>query len=136
MHKIINKLNPDYQKLALFTQAITSVDTRLPPLVVWDHDLLFRHWRKISRYLHWAGEPLETVESQDWIDQGIALVEAAAMYIWENNKAGYPGIMMPEQMQPEIRGIWERFRVDKVDLDAVKRIAGIALPILRDRLKY
>jgi hypothetical protein len=135
LHKIIRRLNPDYEKLKVFTQAISSVDPQLPPIVTWDHEALMRHWGKISNYLHWAGEPAETVESNDWIEQGIAVVEAAASHIWEKNEAGFTGIMMPQKMVPEIREYWERFRLGQVDLDSIKLIADIALPVLRKRSK-
>jgi hypothetical protein len=135
LHKIVLRLNPEYRKLALFTQAITSVDPQSLPMVTWDHKVLIRHWGRLSGYLHWAGEPAETVESTGWIGQGIAVVESAASYIWEKNQTGFTAIMMPQKMLPEIRHYWERFRVGEVELDSVKRIAGIALPILRKRIK-
>ena len=133
LHKVIKRLNPDYEKLAEFTQAIVSVEPHEPKLVRWDHNLLMKHWGKVSKYLHWSGEPAETVESEDWITEGIAAVNAAAIYIWDKNRSGYTGIMMPKGMQPEIKDCWERFRAGKDDIDAVKRIAHIALPILKKR---
>lgn len=135
LHKILQCLNPVYSRLALFTQGIVSVDPRLPPLVTWDHKVLMKHWGKISTYLHWAGEPVETVESDAWIDDGLLALEAAATYIWDKNRTGFTGIMPPEKMQPEIRNCWERFRDGDIDLDAVKRVGYIALPILRQRIK-
>ena len=94
-----------------------------------------KHWGKISNYLHWAGEPAETVESDEWFFNGVATVESAAELLWNKSKSGYTGIMMPENMQPEIRVCWERYRTGDVDLDAVKRIAHIALPILKQRVR-
>jgi hypothetical protein len=135
LHKIIRRLNLNYKKLAVFTQGLISMDPQSPPIVIWDHKVLIRHWGKISTYLHWAGEPAETLKSSDWVDQGIAVVEAAASYIWEQNRAGYTGIMMPHKMQPEVRESWKRFRDGEIDFDSVKRMADIALPILRKRLK-
>src|SRR5262245_40032602 len=103
LHKILQRLNPDYTRLALFTQAIISLEPQGPSLITWDHKVLMKHWGKISTYLHWAGEPAETVACHDWVVQGIVAVETAAMHIWDNNRAGYTGIMMPESMQPEIQ---------------------------------
>lgn len=103
LHKIVRRLNPDYNKLALFTQAIITIYPQSPPLIIWDHRVLLRHWGTVSSYLHWAGEPVETVESTEWINKGIKIVEKAAMHIWENNEKGFTGIMMPQNMQPEIR---------------------------------
>ena len=133
LHKIIRRLNPTYEKLAEFTQAIVSVDPHAPPLIRWDHKLLMKYWGKVSSYLHWVGEPSETVESEDWFTEGIAAVEAAALHIWGKNRLGYTGTMMPKDMQPEIRECWKRFKTGEVDIHAVKQIAHIALPILRKR---
>ena len=36
LNKIIHKLNPDYEKLVKFTQAIASADPNLPRMVMWD----------------------------------------------------------------------------------------------------
>lgn len=135
LHKIIRRLNPDYNKLAQFTQAIISIYPQMPPLIIWDHKVLLKHWGTVSSYLHWAGEPAETTESTEWINKGIKAVEKAAMYIWGNNEKGYTGIMMPQNMQPEIRENWERFRTCEIDLDSIKRIAKIALPVLNKRIR-
>ncbi|MBW2741584.1 MAG: hypothetical protein JRE64_22695 [Deltaproteobacteria bacterium] len=135
LHKIIHRLNPDYNKLAQFTKAIISTLPQSPPLISWDHKMLMKYWGAISGYLHWAGEPAETVESTEWINKGIEAVEKAANYIWEKNKQGFAGIMMPQNMQPQIRDCWGRFRTGDVDLKAVKRIAKIALPVLNNRIK-
>lgn len=65
LHKIIIRLNPDYNKLAQFTKAIISTFPQSPPFIIWDHKVLIRHWRTVSGYLHWAGEASETV----WLNQ-------------------------------------------------------------------
>ncbi len=133
LHKIIRRLSPDYEKLAHFTQAIASVDPYLPPLETWDHKQLMKHWGIVSTYLHWAGEPAETVEDKDWVKTGIKAVEAAANHIWEKKTSGYTGIIMPKNMAPEIRALWDRFKAGETNLAGVKRAANIALPILRKR---
>lgn len=135
LHKILNRLNPDYARLALFTQVIMSADPQSPPLVTWDHKALMNHWSRISSYLHWAGEPAQTVECDGWIDQGIGAVERAATHIWDNNRAGLTGIMMPNKMQPEIKDCWERFRCGDIDIESIRRTGHIALPILSRRTK-
>ncbi len=135
LHKIIKKLSPDYNKLAQFTQAITSVDPDSPPLLTWNHSVLMKRWGVTSNYLHWAGEPAETVESDTWFNTGVEAVEDAAHYIWEKATCGYTGIMMPRDMQPEIHQLWERFKAGKTDCADVRRTAKLALPILRNRTK-
>jgi len=135
LYKTIRHLNPEYNKLAQFTLAFISTSPQSPPLIIWDHKDLLRHWGTVSNYLHWAGEPAETVESSEWLDKGIKAVEKAALYIWENNEKGFTGILMPQDMEPEIKDSWERFRASEIDLDSVKRIAKIALPTLNKRIK-
>jgi len=134
LYKIVKRLNPSYKKLAEFTKAIMAVNTQAPNIVIWDHELLMKHWGKVSKYLHWAGEPAETFESEDWIKSGIEIVNDAAHYIWDTNLSGYSGIMMPKKMKPEIRKCWERYKADEIDVNSVKRTAHIALPILNKRL--
>ena len=46
LHKILQRLNPDYTQLALFTQAIVSMEPQWPSLVIWDHKVLMQHWGK------------------------------------------------------------------------------------------
>ncbi len=135
LHKIVRKLSPDYEKLSEFTQAIAATDPNAPPLMTWNHKELMKHWGKVSNYLHWAGEPAETIESAEWLDHGIATVSEAAEFIWDRKRAGYTGIMMPDEMQPEIRAAWERFRAGGIDIDAVKRLTNLALPTLTRRMR-
>jgi hypothetical protein len=133
LNKIIYRLNPEYQKLVSFTQAVVSADPELLPIVVWDHKYIMKLWGKVSNYLHWSGEPAETVESIEWLNKGIVTVEAAAQYIWKMNLTGYTAIMMPQTMQPDIRHCWERYRTGEIDTEAVKRIAELVLPVLCSR---
>jgi len=134
LYKVVRRLNPDYQKLVKFTQAIASADPNLPPIVSWDHNKLMKHWGKVSNYLHWVGEPAETVESDNWLSEGIIIVENAAEYIWHKMSTGYSGIMMPKNMQVEIRQCWERFRINEISFNAAKQIVRLAQPVLRQRL--
>jgi len=94
-----------------------------------------KHWGVTSNYLHWVGEPAETVESDTWFNTGVQAVEDAARSIWEKASCGDTSIMMPHDMQPEIRLLWERFKAGKTDCAGVKRTAKLALPILRNRTK-
>ena len=119
-NKIILKLNPHYEKLVEFMQGVLSTDSNSPPTVMWDTNKLMKYSGKVSNYLHWAGEPSETVRNVDWFNKGIEDVEAAARYIWETNLSGYTGIMMPDKMQPEIRDIWEEYSRGEIDMDSVR----------------
>lgn len=135
LKKIIRRLNPDYDKLMQFTEAILSVNPKAPPFIVWDHNRLMKLWGKVSNFLHWQGTVEETVDSATWLEAGIKFVEETALHIWSNMQSGYSGIMMPDQMQPEIRDYWEKFRQGKVDLQTVKQVAKITLPVLNRRIR-
>lgn len=112
-----------------------SIAPETPPIETWNHKDLMKYWGSVSNYLHWAGEPRETVESKEWVTTGINAVQAAANHIWEKKTRGYTGIMMPHNMQPEIRELWDRCKAGQVDLEHVKRAANLALPILRRRME-
>ena len=133
LKKVIRKLSPDYEKLISFTQTIMGLLPEAPVLIRWDHSELLKHWGSVSNYIHWAGEPKETSESPQWFVQGVGDVEHAAMYMWGNMQVGYSGIMMPDQMQPEIRQAWEAFKSGEIDADSVRSRARLALPVLRTR---
>jgi hypothetical protein len=124
LHKIVLRLNPDYEKMVQFTRAVMSTDPKAPQILAWDHKRLLRYWGEISKYLHWAGEPKETCESPEWLKAGVAAVGNAAEYIWNNKTNGYSGIMMPDNMEADIRSLWERFKNSEIDLETVTRGAS------------
>ena len=134
LNKILKRLNPDYKKLVTFTQTIFSVDPKAPPIIIWDHNRLMKQWRKVSDYLHWQGSVDETVNSTKWFEEGIKVVENTALYIWNNLEAGSSGVMMPFKMQPEIEIYWEKFKSGEVDLQTIKQVAIIALPVMKRRI--
>ena len=41
---------------------------------------------------------------------------------WETNLSGYTGIMMPDEMEPEIRDAdaWEKYFRGEIDMDSVR----------------
>jgi hypothetical protein len=123
--KIIKKLSPDYNKLAIFTQNIMSLIPNSPPLIIWEHSALLKYWGAVSNYLHWAGEPKETFESPHWFEQAVETVGCAATYLLDNMKSGSSGIMMPERMGPETRQAWEDFRAGKIDIHSVRERVGL-----------
>lgn len=135
LYKIVKRLNPDYDKLAKFIQAIVSVlRPPKPKIITWNHKKLMRHSGEVSNFLHWPGEPAETLESENWLTVGIAVVDKAALYVWDNARSGTMGITMPENMPPEIMECWLRFKAGDIDINGVKRTARIALPVLTERL--
>lgn len=131
LYKIIDRLNPDYEQLAEFSKAIISIDHNAPPICNWDHKKLMKHWGKVSSYLHWAGKPSETVGSNDWIEKGLKIIEEATMHIWDNKTTSFTGILKPENMLPEIRDIWYRFKEGSIGIQEVKINANLIRPLLR-----
>ena len=133
--KIIRQLSPNYLRLVSFTKAILSLIPNSPPLIEWDHGALLKHWGTLSGYLHWAGEPRETFNSSAWFVTGLEEIEHVATYLWDKMTKGYSGVMMPQNMQPEIRQAWEEFSSGKIALDTAIERARIALPVLSMRTK-
>ncbi|MBN1997208.1 hypothetical protein JW935_06640 [candidate division KSB1 bacterium] len=135
LYKIIERLNPDYKKLAEFTKAVMSVNPQIPPLEIWDHHKLIKHWRMVSDYLHLTGAPKDTFRSEKWIKKAIDTIQNACEYIWNKKKSGFTAILRPEKMQDEIYSTWLKYKDGKIDLNAVKRISDLTLPILSKRTK-
>ena len=133
LSKILRRLSPDYDQLVSFTRAVIELEPGAPPLISWDHVKLLKSWGKVSDYLHWGGEPKETVESAGWFVRAIETIEKAASHLWAKMTAGHSGIMMPNQMQPEIRQAWEDYRAGSIDLDSVRGRARLAQPVLVTR---
>lgn len=123
LKKILRRLNPDYDRLVKFTQTIFSANPQAPPFIVWDHNFLMKQWGKVSDFLHWQGTVDETVASQNWFEDGVKVVEEAALYIWHNMQSGYSGIMLPDKMQPEIKDYWEKYKRGEVTFKQVKEVA-------------
>ena len=133
LHKAINRLNPDYEKLLDFTKAVLSTDPKAPKLISWNQKKILKYMRAVSTYLHWPGQPIETIESTEWVKKGIIEVEKAALYIWENKTTAFSGVSSPEKMPPEILELWEKYKIDEIDLNSVKIRADLASPILKRR---
>ena len=71
-----SQTKPQYQKLASFTKrnfyrSRTTAHRYLGP------QRNYEAMGKVSNYLHWTGEPAETVESPEWLNEGIVAFETA-----------------------------------------------------------
>lgn len=130
LYAIINRLAPEREKLAKFNQAIFSAGTIRIPLVVWDHKLLMKYWGMLSKYLHWAGAIDETIHVQSWIQAGIRVAEEACLYIWKNQTQKETGVMTPDDMHPEIRRLWERYKNGEIGIEEVKISSQILDPVI------
>lgn len=130
LHAIINRLAPEREKLATFNQALFSVSNVRIPLVVWDHKLLMKYWGKISNYLHWSGAIDETIQNASWVSEGIGAIEEACLYIWNNQTQKETGVMLPHDMHPEIRHLWERYQTGSIGVEEVKISAQLLEPTI------
>jgi len=120
LHMMINRLAPEREKLARFNQASFSVGNIRISLVVWDHKQLMKYWGKLSQYLHWAGAIDETIKKESWVEAGIVVAEKACLYIWKNQTQKETGIMLPNDMHPEILHLWERYKNGKIEIEEVR----------------
>lgn len=120
LHAIINRLAPEREKLGKFVQAVFSVSCIQIPLMVWNHKLLMKHWGKVSKFLHWSGAIDETIQNSAWVKNGIEIVEEACIYIWNSQTQKETVVMLPDDMHPEIRHLWYRYRDGKIGLEEVK----------------
>jgi len=120
LHVIINRLAPEREKLARFSQAILSVGIIRIPLVVWNHKLLMKYWGKLSKYLHWAGAIDETIKKESWVEAGIVVTKKACLYVWENQTQKETGIILPDGMKPEILHLWESYKNGKIGIKEVR----------------
>jgi hypothetical protein len=120
LHAIINRLSPEREKLSRFNQALFSVGSVQIPLMVWNHKLLMKYGGQVSRYLHWTGAIDETEDDWSWIETGIKITEEACLYIWKNQINRETGVMLPQDMHPEILGLWEKYRDGSIGVDEVR----------------
>ena len=120
---LINKLTPKYEKLIEFTIAMSPSEILITK---WDNRLLYEHSGKVSRYLHWSGGLDETIQSEDWFNMGIEVVEKAANYLWNGFTSGNTGVICLEKLEPKIFKIWELFSENLISIDdavcSVKKI--------------
>jgi len=131
LHTIIRQLSPDREKLATFVRALMSVGDPSFDLVVWDHGRLMRYWGTVSEYVHWAGAIDETIDQWAWVTSGIARVREACEYIWINQTEKDTGVMLPQDMHPDIAAIWERFKAGSIGVEEVKISARLLEGVLK-----
>lgn len=131
LNSIIKKLIPKYEDLVDFTIAMAPAEI---PITKWDNRKLDSFSGKVSTYLHWSGGLDATVQSSEWFEAGISVVEEATQYIWDGLTLGNTGIMSLEKPEPEIFELWEQYANRKITLvDAVARAKKLE-PILRARI--
>jgi hypothetical protein len=133
MYKVIDRMEPNYQKLVRFTNICCSLDPRLPRIIEWNMSQLKRtHW-EMGKYLHFNGAPSETTQNPEWFVKAITVIETGASEIWTNLTTNRVGQMRVTEMEPEVRQAWEQFLAEQLSEDSVRTRLKIAQPILHDR---
>jgi len=135
MYKVIDRLEPNYQKLVRFTNICIccSLDSRLPRVIEWNMSQLKRIHGEMGSYLHFCGAPNETTENPEWFAKALAAIETGANQIWAHLVADRIGLMRATEMEPEVRHAWEQFKDGQISEDSVRTRLKLAQPILHDR---
>lgn len=115
LSKRLTRIVPDYEKLQAYTKLVASLSPQLPPVNQWDIKDLMKSWGILSSFLHWSGAHPETTENKEWQDQAIQKATKIIEPLWQKMSSGHSGCMRPEDMKPNVREIWEDFRVGKID---------------------
>ncbi|ELB2789894.1 hypothetical protein ACEUDN_05080 [Aeromonas hydrophila] len=132
MSQIILRLVPAYEKLINFTIAIAPKSI---PITKWDNRSLIEYSGKVSKYLHWSGGLDVTVQSKQWLEQGIELVSDIANRLWQKMITGNTGVIVIDKLEPEIAELWFSYCDGKISLEDVTKEVDILEPILIQRLK-
>jgi len=133
MYKVIDRLEPNYQKLVRFTNICCSLDLRLPRVIEWNMSQLKRIHGEMGNYLHFYGAPKETTENHEWFVKALTTIETGANQIWAHLVADRIGLMRATEMEPEVRHAWEQFKASQISEDSVRTRLKLAQPILHDR---
>ncbi len=133
MYKVIDRLEPNYQRLVRFTNICCSLDPRLPRVIEWNMSQLKRIHGEMGNFLHFYGAPNETTENPGWFVKAFTAIETGAKQIWAHLVADRIGLMRATEMEPEVRHTWEQFKAGQISEDSVRTRLKLAQPILRDR---
>lgn len=131
LSRMIERLTPHYEKLIDFTKAMAPVEV---PITKWDNRALVKYHGKVSNYLHWSGGLDITIQSEQWLNDGISEVENAIGYIWHGLTTGNTGVMPTEKLEPELQELWMLFLNSRITINDVVRRAAEIEPILQARL--
>jgi len=122
-----------YEKLAEFSNIVLKTTCTNIQVVRWDIDRLLKAHGQLAKYLHFHGMPEETWASSEWRTRCKSEVRDIGLYLWESLKRGSTGLMKEEQMEPEVRQMWEQFREGRLSADDCEGRLRIAGPVFRKR---
>lgn len=114
MKKMLERINPDYEKLQTFSGIILSLNHH-PQMNKWNIADLMKSWGIVSCYLHWKGSPCETAENVDWQDRVVQEISAIIKPLWHKLNSAYSGSIQVSSMDPTTRQVWDDFRKGNID---------------------
>ena len=125
----IKELEPQYRKLTQFAAITMKLDSRAPcDIVVWDFTKLRRIWNRLGEYCHAQGHLCATIENEEWVSGGLALVHEVYNYFSTQLRGASNGILRPENMTPNARMVWDDFVSGAIDEGQVEtRLRIVAL---------
>jgi hypothetical protein len=111
----IRSAAPEYRKLVTFSALCMQSDSRRPvDLIEWDIRRLKKWWHALSSYCHAQLEPVTTLNSDDWFDAGIVLVNEVFTYFRHHMSQGATGIIRVDDMNEAARLVWDEFVADVI----------------------
>lgn len=110
MKKMLSSSDTNYHRLIEFTKICASLDSKIPNLVYWDINRLFKFWGIASEYLHFVGIQALTYREPDWLARAIDRLTEALDAIWKEVTENIGiGLLRPSAMQPEVFSLWKKF---------------------------
>jgi hypothetical protein len=127
LEKLLAQIVPEHEKLQDFTAIVESLSLGIPKVNKWNIKELMKSWGMLSSYLHWNGSHADTTENPEWQQRAIEKVTEIIEPLWGKMSSGQSGCMIIELAKPNVREIWEDFRIGKIDSNSVR----IRLEIIR-----
>ncbi len=136
--ELLQEVEPDYRKLAQFTNLVASLHPRIPRIALIDIKFLIRSWHELSNYCHLHLRPSEAWESTHRSFQTKAfrfLKECFDKITSWVTRPSALGIVSKQSMEPEVKDIYEKFLLGEIDEEQVKVRLRIAGPVLESRMR-
>jgi len=134
LKKMVKKHEPNYTKLAEFSEDLASLSPNSPNIHIWDIHKLLKYHGISSRYLHFMGKHEFTFQDTNWLIRAIAKLDDIFKNILKYTKLNKVfGLMPPSDMEPEVHKAWTEYESGLLSREELKIRMNIALPILRIR---
>ena len=131
LKKLLDQINPDYEKLQAFTNIVCSLSPGFPPVNQWNVKTLMKSWGTLSSYLHWSGAHSETTEDPNWQEKAILAIANIIDPLWQKLSSAHSGCVPPKTMKPAARQVWDDFREGRIDEKAARIRLESTPPFLR-----